>query len=154
MRPMNGKSPTKKSNESYIDNPNNDSDCNDASALLREVLEQSRIQTRHLADIKYGVELDPCLLEKIGRITCMIANEVHAQTRELIALRESFEAFLEMYKCQHPAQALELEKLARFRAEIHRCCPPDEKKHPTICHYEPCKRGGGTSPGDGYSMKS
>ena len=151
---MKDKPTTKTSNESDIDNPNTDSDSNNASALLREILDQSRIQTKHLSEIQFGVELDPCLLEKIGRIACMTANEVHAQTQQIIAIREAFEAFLEMYKCEHPAQALELEKLARLRAEMHRCCPPEEKKLHAICDYEPCKRGGGTTPGDGYSMKS
>jgi hypothetical protein len=151
---MKDKPLTKTSNESNIDRPKREPDASDSLTLLRELLEEMKIQTKHLSEIQFGVELDPCLLEKIGRIACMTANEVHAQTQQVIAIREAFEAFLEMYKCEHPAQALELEKLARLRAEMHRCCPPEEKKPAAICHYEPCKRGGGFTPGDGYSMKS
>ena len=58
-----------------------------------------------------------------------------------------------MYRTVNPAAALELDRLAKLRAEIERCCPPEETCA-TICHYEPCERHGGIGRGDGYSTKS
>jgi hypothetical protein len=129
------------------------SNSDDLPATLRELLEETRIQTKHLSEIQIGDELEACLLEKIGRIVCMTANEAHAQTQQFTAIRESFEAFLEMYKCGHPDQALQLEKFARLRAEMEKCCPPEEKPE-LICQYEPCEPHGGIRVGDGYSTKS
>src|SRR5437016_4391464 len=105
--------PTKTSHEIDTDQPKAGADSDESLALLRELLAQARIQTTYLSGIQAGVELDPCLLEKIGRIACMTANEVHVQTQQIIAIREAFETLLEMYKSEHPVQAMELEKLAR-----------------------------------------
>jgi hypothetical protein len=121
--------------------------------ILQGLLEQAQLQTRLLSEIQIGVELDACLLDKIGRIVCMIANESHEQTKQLKGMREASGSFLEMYKAVHPEQALQLEKFDKMRAELQKCCPPDDKPE-LICHYEPCERGGGISRGDGYSMKS
>jgi hypothetical protein len=129
-----------------------DTDQEDSLDVLRELLAQSEIQTTHLSEIRIGVELDTCLLERIGRIVCMTANEVQVQTGQLTAIRESFETFVEMYKSAHPEQALELERFAKLRAEMRKCCSRDEKPE-LICRYEPCERGGFPR-GDGYSMKS
>jgi hypothetical protein len=119
------------------------------SPLLKELMEQTRL----LAQIRYGVELDPCLLDKIGRIACLTANEVHQNTLQLKAIRQSLEALVEMYRTVNPAAALELDRLAKLRAEIERCCPPEDTCE-TICRYEPCERHGGIGRGDGYSAKS
>lgn len=126
---------------------------NDANDLLKEFTSLLRLQTSFLSDIKRSVELDPCLLDKIGRIVCMTANEVHKHTKQLIIMRETLESLLEMYKAVHPEQALQLEKYAKLREELHKCCPPDDKDD-LICKYEPCKPDGGIHRGDGYSMKS
>lgn len=150
---MKDKRSAKTSNEGDIENPETRTAAVGPQELLRELLEQAQIQTKHLSEIQIGVELDACLLDKIGRIICMTANETHVQTQHLKAIREAFEAFLEMYKCAHPEQALQLEKFAKLRAEMQKCCPPDEKPE-EICCYEPCERGGDFTRGDGYSMKS
>ena len=123
------------------------------SESSRDLLGQSQTQTKHLSEIQIGVELDACLLDKIGRIVCMIANETHQQKQQMILLREMFSSFLELYKSAHPAEALQLEKLEKLRAEMRECCPPDEKPD-LICHYEPCDRQGGINHGDGHSVKS
>lgn len=121
----------------------------DSLPVLKELLEQARL----LAEIRRDVELGPCLLDKIGRIACLTANEVHQNTLQLKALRQSLEALVEMYRTVNPAAALELDRLGKLRAEIERCCPPEDACE-TICHYVPCKPLGGIRRGDGYSMKS
>ena len=121
----------------------------DSLPLLKELSEQTRL----LAEIRSGVELDPCLLDKIGRIACLTANEVHQNTLQLKAIRQSLEALVEMYRTANPAAALELDRLAKLRAEIERCCPPEETCE-KICHYVPCERHGGIKRGDGYSAMS
>lgn len=121
----------------------------DLSPLLKELAEQTRL----LAQIRHSVELDPCLLDKIGRIACMTANEVHKNTLQLKAIRQSLEALVEMYRTVNPGAALELDRLAKLRAEIEQCCPPDEPCE-LICRYEPCVHDGGINSGDGYSAKS
>ena len=121
----------------------------DSLPVLKELLEQTRL----IAEIRRDVELGPCLLDKIGRIACLTANEVHQNTLQLKALRQSLEALVEMYRTVNPAAALELDRLGKLRAEIERCCPPEDACE-TICHYVPCKPLGGIRRGDGYSMKS
>ena len=121
----------------------------DPSQFLTELREHTRL----LAEILRGVELDPCLLDKIGRIACLTANEVHKHTIQLKAMRESLDTLVEIYRTANPAAALELDRLAKLRAEIERCCPPEETCDP-ICCYEPCERHGGLATGDGYSRKS
>lgn len=121
----------------------------DSLPLLNELIEQTRL----LAQIRHGVELDPCLLDKIGRIACLTANEVHQNTLQLKAVRQSLEALVEMYRTVNPAAALELDRIAKLRADIERCCPPEEKPD-LICRYEPCEPHGGIRRGDGYSAKS
>lgn len=145
--------PYTKSPAGDIGHPETSLETDSTLVLLRGLLEQVQIQTRHLSEIQIGVELDACLLEKIGRIVCLTANETHFQTQQLTAIREAFESFLEMYKSAHPEQALQLEKFAKLQAEIQKCCPP-QKKPDEICCYEPCERGGKFPRGDGYSMKS
>jgi hypothetical protein len=126
----------------------------DPFSLLQALVEQSRLQTEHLAGIQAGIELDVCLLDKIGRIVCTTANETHAQLVQITALTEAFQSFLELYRTLHPEQALQLERLEKMRAELRKCCPPKHEAEPPICRYEPCEPHGGFRPGDGYSMKS
>jgi hypothetical protein len=125
----------------------------DQLQLLQALVAEARAQTGHLSDIQAGVELDVCLLDKIGRIVCMTANEAHQQTLHLAALAETFQSFLEMYKSVNPEQALQLERLEKVRAELRKCCPPEQKPE-LICQYEPCEPHGGIRSGDGYSVKS
>ena len=135
------------------DSGNPSGESTELLALLRDLLGQSQTQTKHLSEIRIGVDLDACLLDKIGRIVCMIANETHQQKQQIILLREMFSSFLELYKSVHPGEALQLEKLEKLRAEMRECCPPDEKPD-LICHYKPCDRQGGINLGEGYSVKS
>ena len=130
---------------------NEETDCNPVPAL-QELLEQSRTQTKLLSEIVSGMELDSCLLEQLGRIACMTANETHKLTRQMTAIRDAFDSFLELYKHVHPEQALQLDQLEKLRADLRKCCPPDEKPD-LICHYEPCERPG-VGRGDGHSVKS
>ena len=97
--------------------------------------------------------MDACLLDKIGRIVCMVANETHQQKQQMILLREMLSSFLELYKSVHPGEALQLEKLEKLRVEMRECCPPEEKPD-LICDYKPCDRQGRINLGDGHSVKS
>ena len=108
----------------------------DALELLQQLLAELREQTRHLAALRAGAEIDSCLLEQIGRIVCMTANETHRNGQLLEGMAESLAALLAMYRGVHPDQALQLERLAKLEAELRRCCPgaaPPE----LICHFEP-----------------
>lgn len=125
----------------------------DPLQLLRELLEQAQIQTKHLSEIQIGIELDACLLDKIGRIVCVTANETHKNTQLLTNIRDGLNSLLEVYQAVHPEQALQLEKIAKLRDELHKCCPPEEHID-LVCNYEPCEPQGGIKRGDGYSMKS
>jgi hypothetical protein len=125
----------------------------DPLSLLQELLDQARTQTKILSEIKVGTELDICLLDKIGRIVCMTVNETHKNTQLLTTIRDSLSSLLEIYKSVHPEQALQLDKIAKLRDELHKCCPPEEHID-LVCKYEPCEPHSGIKPGDGYSMKS
>jgi len=125
----------------------------DLLLLLQELLVQARSQTKLLSEIQIGIELDACLLDKVGRIACMTANESHRNTQVLVIIRDSLNSLLEMYRAVHPEQALQIEKIAKLQAELQKCCQPDEKPD-LICHYEPCELHGGINRGNGYSMKS
>ena len=119
-------------------------DLQRAEILLRD-------QNRLRAEMAASLALTTCLLEKIGRIGCMTANEVHRNGIELKAIRHAVEALLDLYRTANPAAALEADRLSKLRAQIERCCPP-EQTCATICTYEPCELPGGR--GDGWSTKS
>ena len=125
----------------------------DALELLQQLLAELREQTRHLAALRAGAEIDSCLLEQIGRIVCMTANETHCNGHLLEGMAESLAALLAMYRGAHPDQALQLERLAKVEAELRRCCP-GAAPPALICHFEPCEPHRGLRPGDGYSAKS
>lgn len=125
----------------------------DPLSLLQELLDQARTQTKILSEIKVATELDVCLLDKIGRIVCINANETHKNAQLLTTIRDSLNLLLEMYKSVHPEQALQLDKIAKLRDELHKCCPPEEHID-LVCKYEPCEPNGGIRRGDGYSTKS
>jgi hypothetical protein len=125
----------------------------DPLSLLQELLDQARTQTKILSEIKVDTELDVCLLDKIGRIVCINANETHKNAQLLTTIRDSLNLLLEIYKSVHPEQALQLDKIAKLRDELHKCCPPEEHID-LVCKYEPCEPNGGIRRGDGYSMKS
>jgi hypothetical protein len=126
----------------------------DTAHLLQELLEQARMQTRHLREIRDGVELDTCLLDKVARIACMTANESHANRQMLGGIRDSLNSLLELYQSVHPEQALQLDKITKLRNELHQCCQAHEPPVDLICKYEPCEPHRGFKRGDGYSAKS
>ena len=130
-----------------------DPDASKVIDLLRKMLEESRNQTQHLSRLEAGLDLDACLLEKTVRIVCMLANETHAQRRELTAMREMMATLLELYKSVHPEQALQLEKIERLREEMEACCPKDEKPV-LICRDDPADCRIGNERGSGHSVKS
>jgi hypothetical protein len=74
-------------------------------ATLAGLLEQARMQTSLLERIHVSVELEPCLLDKIGQIACLTANEVHQHTIQLRAIRQAFDALVELYRSAHPDAA-------------------------------------------------
>ena len=125
----------------------------DALELLQQLLAELREQTRHLAALRAGAEIDSCLLEQVGRIVCMTANETHRNGQLLEGMAESLAALLAMYRGVHPDQALQLERLTKLEAELRRCCPGASPPE-LICHFEPCEPYRGFRPGDGYSAKS
>jgi len=125
----------------------------DLVRLLEELLEQARRQTDQLAALHNGPGIDTCLLDKIGRITCLVANETHQNGKLLGSIAESMAALLAMYRGAHPDQALQLDRLGKLEADLRRCCPPCAPVD-VICKYEPCPPYGGLRRGDGYSAKS
>lgn len=133
----------------------NESEEPDRDPLLSlpELLEQARMQTTLLSEIRLGLDLNACFLDKIARIVCLLANETHKNTLMVAGIRDSLSALLELYKSAHPEQALQLERIAKLQAELEKCCPPEDCVD-LICKYEPCVPHGGLTPGDGYSMKS
>jgi len=119
----------------------------------RQVLELLRKQAEYLSRIEISAGVDTCLLDKIARILCMLANESHKQALQNKATSEAIRSLLELYKLAHPEAAQHLEQFEALRAEIETCCPP-ECDDDLICHYEPCEPHGGIRGGDGYSAKS
>jgi hypothetical protein len=119
----------------------------------QELFELLDRQTKYLSGMEAGAALDSCLLDKIARILCLIANETHKQARQITAIGEAITSLLEMYKAVHPEAALQVEKFERLRAEMNKCCPPEQKPD-DICDYVPCQPHDGIRRGDGYSAKS
>lgn len=79
-----------------------------------------------------------CALEHISKNTCEILNQVTIQTGLQTRLRDDMEALRYMTESANPQAALESQRLAKLRAEIEKCCPPDELE--PACEYEPCER--------------
>lgn len=127
--------------------------AHDLVSELRDLLGQAQKQTTLLTEIRSGLDLKVCYLDKIARLICLLANETHRNTTQLAAMRVALESLLELYQAAHPQEALQLEKLAKLRKQLEECCPPCEPDD-LICHYEPCQPLGGIRRGDGYSMKS
>src|ERR1700730_4224629 len=142
------------SSQDDIDNGGHEPDDQpDLLELMQQLLAELRQQTQHLAALRAGGEIDSCLLDQIGRIACMTANETHDNGQLLKAMAESLAALLAMYRGVHPDQALQLARLAKLETELRRCCPSEVRPEP-ICRFEPCQPHGGIRVGDGYSTKS
>ena len=89
-----------------------------------------------------------CLLDKIARTTCLTANEVHRNGRELKSIAASLHALTEMYRTANPAAALDYERQEKLRAQIEECCLSKEQED-DVCKYVPCPPSGGARRGDG-----
>jgi len=61
----------------------------ETTALLQALLEQAQQQTRELQSLRASAAFDACLLDKIGRIACMTANETHRNAGTLTAMSEA-----------------------------------------------------------------
>lgn len=94
-----------------------------------------------------------CLLDKIARTTCLTANEVHRNSAVLKSIDAALQALVEMHRTVNPGAALEYDRQAQLRAELHECCPPTEQED-EVCKYVPCPPKGGARGGDGWSAKS
>jgi hypothetical protein len=94
-----------------------------------------------------------CLLDKIARTTCSTANEVHRNGAALKSIAASLQALVEMYRTVNPGAALDYDRQAKLRADLDKCCPPEEHDD-EICKYVPCPPKGGVKRGDGWSAKS
>src|SRR5947208_15532999 len=77
-----------------------------------------------------------CLLDKIARTTCLTANEVHRNGTALKSIATSLQALIEMYRTVNPAAALDYDRQAKMRAQLHECCPPEEH-HDDVGQYVP-----------------
>lgn len=93
-----------------------------------------------------------CLLDKIARHTCTSVNEIHRGTMALASMDAKLGQMLEIYRIEHAAAALAYDRLAKLRAEMEVCCPP-ETTDDAICTYEPCPPGG-SSHGDTWTVAS
>lgn len=77
-----------------------------------------------------------CALEHISKNTCEILNQATIQTQLQMRLRDDADALRDIAESAYPGAALERQRLAALRAEVERCCPPEQPKPP--CNYEPC----------------
>jgi hypothetical protein len=66
-----------------------------------------------------------CALEHISRNTCGILTETTIQTRLQTQMAGDLEELKEVTEIAYPAAAVEHAKLAKLKAEIERCCPPE-----------------------------
>ena len=104
--------------KTYLKNPI-EGESLDSSELLQELLEQSRMQTTILSEIKIGIEMDTCLLDKIAYIVCMLVNETHKNTQSVNSIRDSLSMLLELYQSVHPEQTLQLDKINKLKICQH-----------------------------------
>jgi hypothetical protein len=77
-----------------------------------------------------------CALEHISKNTCGILTQVTIQTQLQTRLRADADMLRDIAESAYPAAAFERQRLAALRAQIERCCPPEEPK--PACTYEPC----------------
>ena len=77
-----------------------------------------------------------CALEHISQNTCGILTQATLQTQLQTTLRDDADALRDIALSAYPAAGLERERFAALRAEIQKCCPPEEP--PPACTYQPC----------------
>lgn len=79
-----------------------------------------------------------CALEHISQNTCAILTQSALQTRLQTRMADDLDALVAIGQSAFPAAALESERLAALRAQVERCCPPEQS--PPACTYEPCPK--------------
>ena len=77
-----------------------------------------------------------CALEHISQNTCGILTQVTIQTQLQKRIRDDADALRDIAESAYPSVALERQRLAKLRAQVERCCPPEEPR--PACTYEPC----------------
>jgi len=77
-----------------------------------------------------------CALEHISQNTCGILTQVTLQTQIQTRIRQDADALRDIAESAYPQAALERQRLGALRAEIERCCPPEEAQ--PACSYKPC----------------
>jgi hypothetical protein len=77
-----------------------------------------------------------CALEHISENTCGILTQVTIQTELQKRIRDDADALRDLAESAYPGATVEQQRLAALRAEVERCCPPEEPK--PACTYEPC----------------
>ena len=79
-----------------------------------------------------------CALERISQNTCALLTQSVVQTALQTRMADDLDALMAIGQSAYPAAALESERLAALRAEVHRCCPPEQPA--PACTYEPCPK--------------
>jgi hypothetical protein len=77
-----------------------------------------------------------CELEHISKNTCALLNESVIQTALQTAIASDIDGLEQMFATVNPGAALELERLAKLKAQVEACCPPPKPVPP--CNYAPC----------------
>jgi hypothetical protein len=78
-----------------------------------------------------------CALEQISKNTCGTLTQVTIQTQVETKIRHDADALRSLAESAYPQAALERHRLAALRAELDRCCPPEEPQ--PACSYEACQ---------------
>lgn len=77
-----------------------------------------------------------CALEHISKHTCELVTQSAIQTGLQTSMHANLGGLLAISQMVNPGAALEIERMASLRAEIHKCCPPETV--PPACTYKPC----------------
>lgn len=103
---------------------------------LGQLVPQAVYATTALFHLSQQADTMICNLEKIAAQTCALLNEAHSQT----TLQESVAAdtgqLAALFRAANAQAALELDRLADLRAQVEKCCPPEQPR--PACTYEPC----------------
>lgn len=77
-----------------------------------------------------------CALEHISQNTCGILTQTTIQTGLQTQMAADLHGVRELTEFAYPAAAVEQAKLAKLKAEVERCCPPEVP--PPACTYQRC----------------
>ena len=105
--------------------------ASDQSVILRQILDELRLHTS--------------ILDELACCACAAADEACRHRRLLEAQKASLRDLVDLYRRSHPDHALQIDELAKLRAEVHRCCPDEDDgggRHPCRCG-EPHHHGDG-----------